>query len=391
MLKTSQKVMGLAVILVALGVVAGCGSSNTSSGSKSATIGQGASKSKTKIDAATAAGKKTGAAVGSPVAVPKNVTIGIVSVLSAAEALQRTQAAAKAATKVLGWKVKICDAQGQPAKAANCANTLIAQNVSAIIGEAIEPAWVAPQLKLAKSKGIIWLNDAGPVTPGNKLIAANTTYSENDFGTAIGKYAAKALGGKGEVANTEISAQYAIRARTAALLAALKSAPGIKVVETHDVALADPVSDGRQFASAILTRYPKLSAILIGTDADSAGIVPVVAKKFPGKQYPDRPLVVGAFGDLAQLAMIRRGQMDAAIETPIESTAWIAVDRITEYLARKTSPPDGPHTGYPLNLVPVTPVDKTNLPSDPKEYFPSPTDFVSFFKAKWSAEYTGLP
>jgi ABC-type sugar transport system substrate-binding protein len=322
------------------------------------------------------------------VRVPKE-SVGVIEVLGSSEAITRTLNATKAGAKVLGWSVKVCDAQGQPAMAASCANTLIAEHVTLILGEAIEPAWVQAQLTLAKSKGIPWINDSGPVTP-NPLIDEQSTYDETTMGETMGKYIVATLHGAGDVATTEISAQYAIRVRSAGILAALHTAPGIHVVQTHDVALADPSADGHQWALSVLTQYPKLAAIAMSTDADSPGEVPAVQQRFPGAQYPHRPLLVGAFGDLFSLAYIRKGQMDAVADTPIESTAWISLDRAAAFFARKVPlPREGP-TGYPLNLIPVTTVTKANVPTA-GDYFPSPVDYVTFFTTKWRAEYKDLP
>jgi ABC-type sugar transport system substrate-binding protein len=366
---------------------AGCGSNDDSGGSSDVgSIGKSASAKKR--EAAVTAGKESGGAAGDPVAVPKK-TVGVIEAFGAAEAIQRTTAGITAGAKVLGWTVKTCDAQGDPTKMASCASSLISQRVDVIMGEAIEAAPVKAQLTQAKSKGIPWINTTGPVLP-DPLIESQATYDENTLGKTLGDYIATQIGGKGQVATTTIKALYALRLRSDAMVAALKSKPDIDVVDIHDITLSDPVADGRRWASTMLTRYPDLRAIGLDSDAEPPGVVPVVAQKFPGKQFPDRPLVTAPFGNLAHFELIRKGQLDAVAEVPLEATGWIALDRAAAFFARDTALPKEAASGYPIDLLPVTIVDKKNVPQQPKKYFEPSVDFVTFFTTKWGTEYKGL-
>lgn len=405
--RPTRSICCLAGALLAL-AVAGCGSSSSSSSSQSSSSASATSASSSPASSAVntpqdgvsqapsvratavAHGKSAAQAEGAQVAIPKE-TVGVLEVQAVGNnSPARTAAAIEEGAKILGWQVKLCDGQGVPAQEANCASTFLSEHVNVIFGEAVEAPTVQAQLAQAKSKGIPWINVTGPVAP-SPLIESQAVYSEQALGHALGAYIAGRLKGRqSQIALPTINSLYALRLRYQNERAVLNANSNIHVVSVHDILLSNPVTDGHDWASTILTQYPKLTAIGMISDAEPTGVVSAVAAKYPGKQFPDRPLLSAPFDDLNQLGLIRKGELDAVAAVPVTTTGWIALDRAAEFFARKTPIPANAAAGYPLDFLPTVIVDKANLPANPNAFYPFPVDAPAFFATKWQAEFRGV-
>lgn len=381
---------GLAALVLAALVLAGCGGSNsssTSAGGNDSNVKQSGGGGGAKAEEATEAGKEAGEESGEPVALEKQ-TLGLIEVVGAAESIQREASALEAAAGQLGWSVKVCDGEGDPVKMANCANTLLAQNVTAMIGANVEVAPVKSQMETAKKRGIPWINIGGPAKP-SPLFSTQAVENETEIGTLMGEYIVKRLGGEGgTVAATEEPANYPLGVRMDAVYEQLSKAGKIDIVSKHVVDFTDLVADVRTWSEGVLTSNPDLSAFALCVDTDPVAVASVVqSNKGPGKQYPERPLIVGSLGDLANLELIRKGQIDATAETALGATAWIAVDQLAAYFGRETEFAEDPQDAYSLPILSPQLVTKENVPANPKEYAEPPIDFEAFFTTKWETEF----
>ena len=374
-----RRTIGLALAVALMGVVGGCGDDSEGDAGSTKVIGE--SSSQKVRDEATTAGEK---AAGDPVPL-KSQTLGILAVNNAAEAVQRMTQGATDAAEELGWKVNVCDGAGDPKKMANCASTLLTQGSTVVASLCVESAGIKPQLEQAKEKGVLWMNYGCEAAP-TPLFASQITYDEETFGTALGTYVSDELGGEGEVAATTWSALPSLKLRADSALKVLEDA-GIKVVNVHDTNITTPAEDAQKWTSTVLTRYPDLKAVVLDSDIEATGAAPALKQKYQGKSYPDRPMMVAYFGNLANLDLIRKGELDAAAEIPVEAAGWMTVDRAAQFFARDEAPPEAGAEGYPFDFLKVQVVTKDTLPSDPKSYVEPDTDFVSFFTAKWGKEF----
>jgi hypothetical protein len=80
--------------------------------------------------------------------------------------------------------------------------------------------------------------------------------------------------------------------------------------------------------------------------------------------------------------------VDVAVDVPYDASQWTAVDQLLEFWARdkpfdKSPAPEYPGVG---DLYDYEIVTKDNLPPA-GEYREPKVDFVSYFKAKWEAEF----
>ena len=68
-----------------------------------------------------------GGAAGSATKTPPKITVGFLQILGASPSAQRNQNQFMRAAKVLGWKVNVVDAQGDPAKMASGIQSFVTQ------------------------------------------------------------------------------------------------------------------------------------------------------------------------------------------------------------------------------------------------------------------------
>ncbi|HWH19669.1 MAG TPA: hypothetical protein VN671_03990, partial [Solirubrobacterales bacterium] len=114
----------------------------------------------------------------------------------------------------------------------------------------------------------------------------------------------------------------------------------------------------------------------------------VIQSKYPGKEFPDKPLVATFHGDLATLQLIESGAIDMESDVNYDAAVWEGIDGIAQELAReepmsKENQPTYPTIGDPFTYQIV---NKENLPPE-GEYVMPKWDVPSYFIAKWKAEY----
>jgi ribose transport system substrate-binding protein len=381
-------ISGVAGLVAAALVVAACGSGAEGESAAPATSGgAGITQASKQADTRTAAekqGEEAGAATGAAVKLEPR-TIGVIQVTGSSETMQRSLNAVKSAAAVLGWTVKDCDGRGEPGRFAECARSMLAQKVDAIVSHSIDAAPMKAQMAQARERGIPWLNAGGQVTP-NELFTASVEKDETAVGGAAGEFLKEKLGGQGTVAMTESPSNFSLKIRGDSGRQALLNGSSIKIVASHDVDLANLVQDARTWSSTVVTRFPKLDGFLFTVVTDVLAVAPVVERRYGDTQPPERPYLVGNGGDLANIDLVRKGLVDAVVDAPSEPFHWMSVDLLAQYFARNTAIPREPVAQYPKMVEPQV-VTKDNVPADPKEYPPVAFDFVSYFKSKWAKEF----
>jgi ABC-type sugar transport system substrate-binding protein len=139
----NRRLLALLCAVVALALVgAGCGDDDDDGGGTSGGggIGAGTGSAKAKAQKAGAeAAKQDGTAKLEP-----NKTVGFLQILGGIESADRTANAVKVALSEVGYKMVLCDGQGDPTKWATCADSLLGRGVDAIFTTGIEPNAVAP-------------------------------------------------------------------------------------------------------------------------------------------------------------------------------------------------------------------------------------------------------
>jgi ABC-type sugar transport system substrate-binding protein len=374
--------MLLAVVVV--GGATACSSSSHQGNSKAVIEGQTGA-----LAAAAAAAAKKDAR---PQTKLPNETLGYLQFSNTAETARRHEAGAKEAAGVLGWKFVECDGQGDLGKIAACGLTLLNEHASVIVSNNTQPSIINAALVEAKAKGVPWFIQGN--VPASPLVQGNyPATNDMSMAAAIDSYFFSQLGSSGtkEIAVMDVDPSLkAVGTRLTQFQADLKAHPNVKVVATHNIDDTNAIQGDQAAIRSIMTAHPKLAGIYSLQDVTVVAIGQEVASMgFTGSK---KPLIVGYFGDLPILDSIRKGQIDATVDGPVEADGWVCVDQAVESLAYKTPPATSAATlPYSLKfLVPPavpTVVTKQNVPKTPNTYVPEAGDFVTYFKTLWTTEF----
>ncbi|MGW3151555.1 sugar ABC transporter substrate-binding protein [Streptomyces sp. NPDC001177] len=377
------------VLALTAALSAGCTQQAADTGGSSS---QKPAESKSRTARARSAAAAEVKALGRPHRLPHK-KVGFLQLNAQAEVAARIEKGAKDAAAAIGWDFVSCDSQGNPSKMASCGSSLLNQGSDVILSVAIEPAAVTAQMRRARAEGIPWIGVGGAATP-NPLFTAQYAPHETEMASLIDTYVFDQLPkrnkAKSSIAMSTFSSVRAGKARSDALIGAVRERPTIRIVDTHEDDLANQIEDARSWATTMLTEHPDVDAVLGTADYSLPVTAAVVAAKFPGKKYPDRPLVVGYLDDLINLDAIRRGQADALATMRLDTESWIAVDQAAEFFSRKKpfSPgayADSAHV-YGLTFNDAVLITKDNLPGKGR-YVEPKEDFTTFFTDKWAAEF----
>jgi ABC-type sugar transport system substrate-binding protein len=383
--------LSLLIVLVAA-VVVGCGgggssssgeegeSSSSSSGPTGVQEGSGGPKEAAEEAAAKVAGK--------PVSLPAK-KVGILQILGAIESAQRAENTIKDAIKTLGWSVTSCDAQGEPTKMASCGESLLNEGVEAIFVLGIEPSLIKAQLIKAKKMGVPMIEFSGQVEEDPNWTA---TYYPDE--AKAGEILAASLmekletvEGTSDISVANYPAGWA-SVRTEQLEKDVEESGGkVKISAESVTDAANLVQGTEQTVTTQITQNPELKAFWFAFDSAGQAAAPVIASKYAGKEFPERPWVVTFHGDLGTLELMRKGDIDEVVDVPYDAAGWVAVDQAAQYFARKTPFDTNPQPTYGgFETYDYKTITKENLP--PKGQYVEPTnDFVTFFKTKWKEEF----
>jgi ABC-type sugar transport system substrate-binding protein len=362
--------------------VAACGSDDDDDSGGSSNIGaQTGSKKQQATEAGTEMAQSLGTAD-----LPPDVTVGVINQLGSSEGGKRAEDALYQALKTLGWSWESCDGEGDPRKIAACGQRMLNEDVDVIASVAATPSIMARQIREAKQRDIPWFNFAGAIDGGDVLTASYVP-DDTAMTKAIDAYLFDAMEKEG--VNT-LAIQFntfigALKVRYDTLQEDLKQQTGIEVVAKNETDLADPQNSVTAPTRTVLTANPDIGAFWTSIDFE----VPAVGATAKAVLKNGKlPMVVGFYGNSANLQAIRDGIATAVVEQSLEATGWVTADQIAQLLARETQASDDEFVEdtYPLDFMKPIIIDSENMPPE-GEYAEPPADFVSFFKAKWREEF----
>ena len=387
----NRRLLALLCAVVALALVgAGCGDDDDDGGGTSGGggIGAGTGSAKAKAQKAGAqAAKQDGTAD-----LPPNKTVGFLQILGGIESADRTANAVKVALSEVGYKMVLCDGQGDPTKWATCADSLLGRGVDAIFTTGIEPNAVAPQLKKAKAQNIPFIQVGGLVSPGYD---GSYYPDEPEAGKILADYTTKLLSKDvsqkpAQIIVHDYPAPWAT-SRTDELEKLVKASPDdYEITATTQTDPANLVNGTRKSVTDQITANPDTN--MFWFSFDSAGQVggQAVSAKYAGKTFPDKPLVATFHADLGTLELMKAGNVDVALDVPYDAGPWVGVDQLLQFWGldkafSKEAQPSYPGIGTVYDYEVVT---KDNLPPE-GEYRAPKNDFVTFFKTKWTDQFGG--
>ena len=322
---------------------------------------------------ATAAG---GASQKSAKAPPK-ITVGFLQILGASPAATRNEVQFKRAAKILGWKVNVVDAQGDPAKMASGIQSFVTQKVDAIVTIAVAPAAAQQALTAAKKAGIPAITIAGPNPDPNKLYAAQIAPNDSALGAISAQHLCDTLG-KGAKIVAQFFPPLDALARRDAVAKAVFGNCGVKVVASHQVDFANAVADATKSTLDMLRAHPDATGVWADQDFEFAAAVNAV--KQLGRQ--NKVKVFGFLAGAETLSVLRKGPPAASLaDAAYNNCPWLAADQLLQFFGNKK--PIDPNAQY--NIVPIqtTLITTVNVPKTGNEYpYPDP---AKFFLPRWKA------
>lgn len=258
---TSHKSKSLFAVLAALAIallLAACGGNGSAGGTSG--------ESEETQEATTAAKTTT-----TPLPKTGKKTIGVISLAPNNGGSGRMIKAMESFAGTLGWSVRVINAEGDPQKVSSGVQSLISAKVDGIVVDILDPSAIAPDIAAAKKAGIPFISvNSNDLNPD---VASQIVANPFEIGVEQATEIADAIGREGTVALLGFSGSSNISQRQAALEGALKTYPGIKIVEDHEVDVTNPVDDSTNAVQGWLTKYPKgqLNAIWAAWDEPAIG------------------------------------------------------------------------------------------------------------------------
>jgi ABC-type sugar transport system substrate-binding protein len=287
----------------------------------------------------------------------------------------------------LGAKWIYCDGQGTPTKWVTCGNSLLAQDIDILALTGIDPSTIPAVVASAKAKKVPIVDFGGTVGPG---FTAQFAPDEAKNGRILAAYLKAKLASQSSanIASIDYPAPWA-QARTAQLKAMVAANQKYKITVNATTDPTNLIAGTQKTVSDALTADPNLKAIWVSFDTAGQAAGQVVASRFAGKKFPDKPLVVTFHADPSTIGLMKSGAIDVVVDNNYDATAWELADAVAQFLARKKPFPKYgtsfkyPGIGDPLAYEIVTP---KNLPKVRNRYVAPKVDVVTYFLAKWRAE-----
>lgn len=387
MSRWAGSVLAVAAVVVVLG---GCGGDDDgdTNGDGGGSVGVSEAQTGAAASEAAKAGAVAAKRQGGEVDLPAK-KLGLVNVTGESEAAQRIQAGAVNAAKAIGWDIVTIDAQGDPAKSQQGFNSLITQNVDAILNLANPTQAITQGLAQARAKNIPVIVIGGVQDPSDN-IQAMYAVDEVELTAALNEKMLEELPDDAQIATHTFPLLLSERLRDAQLKKDLEGT-GIKVVANHETDFTALVADTQKAARAQLSANPGIDAFWGDTDTQ----MPAIAQVLKGAGKCGDVLNYNFYDDRVNLQQIRAGCATAVVTSPLEADGWAAVDQLAELFARggeiDSLPPDWDalEAVYGVDIrngESIQVIDKSNLPPA-GEYAKPNVDFVTFFKTKWGDEF----
>ena len=340
--------------------------------------------------AATAAGTQAGKAAGPKITKPLGLKVGYIDIIGGIESADRAHNSMRSAFLHLGAKWLYCDGAGNPQKWVSCGQSLLAQGVNVLAYTGIDPSSIPAVIQEAKQKGVPVVDCCGQIGPG---ASAQFAPDESLNGKVLAAYLKAKLAtqpGAQDILAIDYPAPWATL-RTDQLKILAKQDADLKVVRSVTSDPTNLVAGTRKQVNDELTADPNLKAIWVAFDTAGQVAGQTVRSKFPGKQFPDKPLVVTFHADPSTQPLLASHAIDAVVDNNYDVTAWEVANAVAEHVARHTPfPPYTTSASYPGigNPLAYQIVTAANLPPAGRYVAPK-VDAVSYFVAKWKAEGFG--
>jgi ribose transport system substrate-binding protein len=259
------------------------------------------------------------------------VVIGLAVANLQADFFNQIKQSVDAEAKKRGITVRVADAGGDSATQVNQMQDFITRQVSAIIYIPAGATAAGVPVKAAERANIpvIAVDRNAPDAPGKTFIASDSVAAAKK----LGDHVVEKTGGKGNVAiiQGQIGTTPQID-RQKGFETALKAAPDMKVVAQQPAEWDQ--EKAFKVAQDMIQAHPDVSVFWGQADAMALGAAQAVANA----NLNPKPLVVGFDGDLAGLAAVRDGKVDATMVQQTQLMGRLAVSSAVDLVDGKQVP-----------------------------------------------------
>lgn len=312
-------------------------------------------------------------------------TIGYVDVEASGGMQKRWYNFLTAATKALGWTVKLTDANGVASTALQGVQQYVAQGVSAIVISCVDTGPLVPGLNAAQQANIPVIALGCDVPPPTNLYSAIYAENEHLLASSLNAYLVSELKAKNckGVAVLEDQTILVGRERSAFFVNALKKS-GFNVVATPVIPETSIVPSTRTAISSTLAAHPSTCAFVPIFDFS---VGPAVAEL----QSLGKSSTVGVYSyyaDDVNLPLLRQpgSALQAVVDGPVEQVSLVAIDQLLAHFMDGTK--IDPNAASTLK-VPYTVSAKKNAPADPLGYVTpwSVSEYLNPYIQQWNSKY----
>ena len=309
----------------------------------------------------------------------QSLTVGVAAITEQSPNVLQQLAMINHIAQLLGWKVNVLNANGDPVQMAQIMSALVNENVNAIIDIAIPPSAAPQAMSAAKAKGIPIFAEAAPLIDPNHDIAAQYAPSDATMSRLLAAQIKKDYPQGGRALNLVASGITAIVIRSQTLTQATDGTD-IQVVATHETDLQNAVSDTQAAVADALHANPGISMVWALQDFEFSTSLQTIKSQNLGR--------VGVFSyylDPVDFSLLRADKGDAIPEavadSPVYDSPWYAFDAMVNKFDLKKSDWVTKESIHPFPYVLVTP---ENVQATGTTYnYPS---YQPFFTSLWEKE-----
>jgi ABC-type sugar transport system substrate-binding protein len=315
---------------------------------------------------------------------PPKKTIGYVDIEASGGMQKRWYNFFTAATKELGWTVRLTDANGVSSVGLSGIQQYVNDRVNAIVVTCLDTAPLLPGLQAARAAKIpvieIGCQEPAPLSAWNAVYAEPERQMANYFSS----YLVKALSARkcDQVSVLQDDTILIARLRSTMIITALRKA-GVNVVSTPVIPETSIVPSTQAAVSGTLTAHPGTCAFIPIFDFSSG---PAASELETLNNTTAKVYTYYADDVNDPLLLNPASPLVAVVDGPVEQVSLVAVDQLLNHFM----------TGAPINekaanglKVPFTIFTKSNAPKNYSGYITpwSVNKYLTPFVKKWNAKY----
>lgn len=268
-----------------------------------------------------------------------NKKIGLAVANLQAEFFNMMKQSVEAYGREKGYTIITVDAKGDATTQVNQIQDLIAQDIDALIYIPAGATAASVPVKAARAAGIPVVNvdRNAEGAPGDVYIRSDSVQATRE----LGEWICKKTDGKGNA--VVIHGQKGTSPevdRTKGFTEGLTACPDVVITQNQWTERWAP-DEGNKVAQDMLQRDPTISIIFGQADGIALGAAQAVKLAKPDHKI----WVVGYDGDIGGLKGVQNGTLDATVTQPTFAMGRMAVDAVTDLLAKKAVSPDQPTSG----------------------------------------------